>query len=274
VIAAAVAEAKAFFAEPDDVKRKTAINLRHRGFSAIGDALMYEARKPDNKEFFTMGLELAEDDPDVLAGEALRGPNNWPAGRPAFRRALETYYAAVGACGAMVLSAIALSLGKPADFFDASYGKRLQRTQFLHYPPQPPELGPDQFGVAPHVDFGCLTLLWQDDSGGLEVYDRKAKSWIDATPIPGTLVINSGELLGRWTNDVYAATPHRVVNRSGHDRFSVATFYDPDFKAVIDPMAFGGGGQAAQYPVTTAGAHILGRIEKSFGYRKSRQTAS
>jgi len=274
VIDAALAEAKRFFAEPPDVKRKTAINLRHRGFSGIGDALMYEAKKPDNKEFFTMGLELAEDDPDVLAGEALRGPNNWPVDRPDFRQALERYYVAVGDCGAMVLSAIALSLGKPSSFFEASYRKRLQRTQFLHYPPQPPELGSDLFGVAPHVDFGCLTLLWQDDSGGLEVYDRKAKSWIDATPIPGTLVINSGELLARWTNDVYAATPHRVVNRSGHDRYSVATFYDPDFKAVIDPHAFGGGGEEPRYPVTTAGAHILGRIEKSFGYRKTRQTVS
>ncbi len=274
VLESAMAEARRFFAEPEEVKRQAAINLRHRGFSAIGDALMYEAKKPDNKEFFTMGLELAEDDPDVLAGEALRGPNNWPAGRPAFRQALERYYAAVGDCGAMVLRAVALSLGKTADFFQSSYRKRLQRTQFIHYPPQPPDLGADQYGVAPHTDFGCITLLWQDDSGGLEVYDRKAKRWLDATPIPGTMVINSGDLLARWTNDVYASTPHRVVNRSGRDRYSVATFYDPDFKAVIDPLTFGGGGRAAEYPVTTSGAHILGRIEKSFGYRKARQKAS
>jgi isopenicillin N synthase-like dioxygenase len=273
VIETALAEARRFFAEPADVKRKVAINLRHRGFSGIGDALMYEAKKPDNKEFFTMGLELAEDDPDVLAGEALRGPNNWPAGRPAFRHALERYYAAIGACGAMVLSAVALSLGQPAEFFAGSYRKRLQRTQFIHYPPQPPELGQDLYGVAPHTDFGCLTLLWQDNSGGLEVYDRKDKRWIDAPPIPGTLVINSGDLLARWTNDVYASTPHRVVNRSGYDRYSVATFYDPDFKAVIDPHAFGDTSET-RYPVTTAGAHILGRIEKSFGYRKKQQKAS
>lgn len=273
VIEAALAEARTFFAEPQEAKRKVAINLRHRGFSGIGDALMYEAKKPDNKEFFTMGLELAEDDPDVLAGEALRGPNNWPADRPEFRRALEQYYAAIGDCGAMVLSAVALSLGKPADFFAGSYRKRLQRTQFIHYPPQPPALGQDLYGVAPHTDFGCLTLLWQDNSGGLEVYDRKAKGWIDAPPIPGTLVINSGDLLARWTNDVYASTPHRVVNRSGRDRYSVATFYDPDFKAVIDPHAFGDTGET-RYPVTTAGAHILGRIEKSFGYRKAQPKAS
>ncbi len=270
VTEAAVAEARRFFAAPEAEKRAVAINMRHRGLSAIGDALMYEAKKPDNKEFYTMGLELAEDDPDVRAGEPLRGPNNWPADRPAFRAALERYYAAIGACGAMVMRAVAVSLGRPADFFAASYRKRLQRTQFIHYPPQPPEQGPDQYGVAPHTDFGCLTLLWQDDNGGLEVYDRRARRWIDARPIPGTLVVNSGDLLARWTNDLYASTPHRVVNRSGRDRYSVATFYDPDFKAVVDPRAFGASDDP-RYPVTTAGAHILGRIEKSFGYRKARQ---
>lgn len=266
----AIAEARAFFAQDEAKKRETAINLRHRGFSAIGDALMYEAKKPDSKEFFTIGLELAEDDPDVLAGEPLRGPNNWPKDRTQFRQALERYYAAVGRCGAMVLGAVAMSLGKPADFFAPSYRKRLQRTQFIHYPPQPPALEADQFGVAPHTDFGCITLLWQDDNGGLEVYDRRAKRWLDARPIPGTLVINSGDLLARWTNDLYASTPHRVVNRSGRDRYSVATFYDPDFKAVIDPTVFGSG-EEPRYPVTTAGAHILGRIEKSFGYRKAKR---
>jgi isopenicillin N synthase-like dioxygenase len=266
----ALAEARQFFAQDEAKKREVAINLRHRGFSAIGDALMYEAKRPDNKEFFTMGLELAEDDPDVLAGEALRGPNNWPADRPEFRQALERYYAAIGACGAMLLRAVAVSLGKPADFFAASYRKRLQRTQFIHYPPQPVQAGDEQFGVAPHTDFGCITLLWQDDNGGLEVYERRARRWLDARPIPGTLVINSGDLLARWTNDVYASTPHRVVNRSGRDRYSVATFYDPDFKAVIDPTEFGATDDP-RYPVTTSGAHILGRIEKSFGYRKAKR---
>ena len=273
VAGAALAEARRFFAEPDATKRAVAINLRHRGFSAIGDALMYAAKKPDNKEFYTIGLELAEDDPDVLAGEPLRGPNNWPKDRPRFRDALERYYAAIGACGAMVQRAVALSLGKPAGFFEASYAKRLQRTQFIHYPPQPRALDAEQYGVAPHTDFGCLTLLWQDDNGGLEVYERAARRWIDAWPIPGTMVVNAGDMLARWTNDVYASTPHRVVNRSGRDRYSVATFYDPDFKAAIDPLAFGDVA-APRYEVTTAGAHILGRIEKSFGYRKSRRAAS
>ena len=216
-----------------------AVNARHRGFNALGDAHMYEARKPDHKEFFSIGLELPEDDPDVLAGEKLRGPNNWPQGMPAFRVALEAYYAAMLACGADLMRAVAVSLDLAADFFVASYRKPLQRTQIVYYPPQPVELGEDQFGVAPHSDFGCITLLWQDANGGLEVLERSTRRWIPAPPIEGTLVINVADLLARWTNDRYASTPHRVINRSGRERLSIATFHDPDYQAVVDPRDLG-----------------------------------
>ena len=91
---------------------------------------------------------------------------------------------------------------------------------------------------------------------------------IPAQPIPGTLVVNVGDLLERWTNNLYASTPHRVVNRSGRERYSIATFYDPDFKAAVDPRDFGVAPEDIRTTPTTAGAHILGRIEKSFGYRK------
>ena len=238
LIAEAVAEAQAFFRQPLDEKRRAAVNARHRGFNALGDALMYEASRPDYKEFFSIGLELPEDDPDVVAGEKLRGPNNWPPGRPEFRAALWAYYEAMGRCGAQLMRCVALSLGGDAHFFDDKYRKRLQRTQIIYYPPQPPATGADQFGVAPHTDFGCITLLWQDENGGLEVLERSSGEWIAAPPIPGTLVVNVGDLLGRWTNDLYASTPHRVVNRSGRERFSIATFYDPDYRASVDAGVF------------------------------------
>ncbi len=267
-IATTLAQAKIFFRQPQEAKRRVAVNARHRGFNGLGDALMYEARKPDYKEFYSIGLELPESDPDVLAGEKLRGPNNWPAGMPEFRAALSAYYDALGACGADLLRCVAVSLGVDEHFFADKYRKRLQRTQIIYYPPHPPTADDDQFGLAPHTDFGCVTLLWQDNSGGLEVLERSSNTWIPAPPNPGTLVINVGDLLGRWTNDRYASTPHRVVNRSGHERFSIATFYDPDFKAQADPRAFGVPEAECHYEPTTAGEHILGRIERSFGYRK------
>ena len=267
VIERTVDQARAFFRQPVEQKRRAAVNAHHRGFNALGDALMYEARYPDYKEFFSIGLELPEDDPDVRAGEKLRGPNRWPPGMPAFREAFVAYYDALGACGARLLRCVALSLGAPPDFFAAMYAKRLQRSQMIYYPPHPAAAGADQFGLAPHTDFGCITLLWQDDNGGLEVQERSSGGWIAAPPIPGTLVVNVGDLLGRWTNDRYASTPHRVLNRSGRERFSIATFYDPDYKAVVDPRMLGA--ETPRYPPIAAGDHILGRIERSFGYRKA-----
>jgi isopenicillin N synthase-like dioxygenase len=266
-IANLVGEAKAFFYLPQDVKNRAAINRYHRGFSALGDATMYGAARPDYKEFFTMALELPESDPDVLAGEPLRGPNNWSADQPTLRPAMTEYYDAIGACGAMLLRAVAVSLDQPVSFFARLYDKRLQRTQLIYYPPQPAALGDDQFGVADHTDFGCVTLLWQDEIGGLEVLSR-AGEWVQATPIADTLVINVGDLLARWTNDRYRSTRHRVLNRSGRERFSIATFYDPSFKAPVDPRDFGVSDADCLYEPVTAGEHILGRINKSFGYRQ------
>jgi isopenicillin N synthase-like dioxygenase len=264
-IASAVAAARRFFHLPAEVKAATRANLAHRGWHAAGGAVMAGATKPDLKEFFSLGLDLPADHPVVLAGEKLRGPNQWPAEVPELQPAMEAYYAEMMRCGAGLMRAIAISLELPEDFFAAHYTLPLQRTQAVFYPPQPPD-DTEGFGVAPHTDFGCITLLWQDDSGGLEVRERQSGQWIPAPPLPGTLVINVGDLLGRWSNDRFASTPHRVVNRSGHERMSIATFHDPNFQAPIDPRALGA--EAPIYPPTTAGGHILDCFAKAFAYRK------
>lgn len=265
VIAAAVEAARRFFHLPAEVKALTRANLLHRGWHAAGGAVMEGATKPDLKEFYSMGLDLPADHATVLAGEKLRGPNQWPEQVPELRPAMEAYYAAMMALGARLLRAVAAGLDLAPDFFVPHYRLPLQRTQAIFYPPQPPD-DADGFGVAPHTDFGCITLLWQDDTGGLEVRDRSSGEWVAAPPLPGTLVVNVGDLLGRWSNDRFASTPHRVVNRSGHERMSIATFHDPDFSAVIDPRALGA--TEPRYEPTTAGAHILGRFAQAFAYRK------
>ena len=265
VIGTATEAARRFFHLPAEVKRNTKANLVHRGWHAAGGAVMKGAKKPDLKEFYSLGLDLPADHPAVLAGEKLRGPNQWPAEQPDLRPAMEAYFAAVGVVGAKLLCAVAVSLGLPRDFFAPHYRLPLQRTQAIFYPPQPPD-DDDQFGLAAHTDFGCITLLWQDDSGGLEVRERQTGEWIPAPPIPGTLVVNVGDLLGRWSNDRFASTPHRVRNLSGHERMSIATFYDPDFAAPIDPRALGA--TAPHYEPTTAGAHILACFDAAFAYRK------
>ena len=276
VIADAARAAMAFFRQPLEEKLKAAPKESVRGFNAIGRTKMAGAVNPDHKEYFQIGLELPRDDPAVLAGQPLRGPNQWPEGDPEFRRALTRYFDAIAACGQDFLRAVALSLGAGADFFADKYDKPLQRTQCVDYPPHPPESLGDSlgelFGVAPHTDYGCVTLLWQDDVGGLEVQDRSG-AWIAAAPVPGALVVNIGDLLAQWSNDRYRSTLHRVTNRSGRERLSIATFYDPDYTAPVDAAALDpaarapGAGRTSAYPPTTAGAYIMGRINASQAHR-------
>lgn len=271
VIDSAMAAAKTFFAYPPELKRQVAVNTRHRGWHALGGALMYKATKPDYKEFFGIGLELPEDDWSVLAGEALRGPNQWPDFMPELRMALDAYYKEIGVAGADLLKAVAVGLGIDPGFFAPKYGKPLQRTQMVYYPPHPPMAESDQFGVAPHTDYGCITLLYQDNSGGLQVRELGNNSWIDAAPIEGSLVVNVGDLLARWSNDRFRSTLHRVINKSGHERYSIATFYDPSYGAIVDPCDLGIDAATSLYPPVAAGDYILKRIDDSMAYRKKTQ---
>jgi isopenicillin N synthase-like dioxygenase len=254
--------AAAFFALPAPVKqRSNAVN--HRGYIGMGDALMKGATHSDLKESYVIGLELLADDPDVVAGEGLRGPNVWPQDMPEFQRSFSAYYQAIAVCGADLLRVFALSLGQSADFFVDKYTKPLQRMNVIHYPPQPGQSVAGQFGGAAHTDYGCVTLLWQDANGGLEIETRDG-AWIAAPPIPGTLVINVGDLLQHWSSSLYVSNMHRVVNRSGRDRYSIATFFDPNYRAEVDPGRFGN----AQTAPILAGDYILGRIRDSFAYRQ------
>ena len=265
---AALAAAKAFFALPEDAKSRVAVNNRHRGHMAYGGAKMYTGAKADLKESFNWGLELAEDDPAVMAAPSLMGPNQWPDAPAGFREALYRYYEAVLACGADVLRAVAVGLDLPETFFADRYRHPIARGSILHYPPQPPDLGETQFGVGAHTDYGCLTLLWQDAVGGLQVRNR-AGEWIAAPPIEDSYVVNVGDLLARWSNDRLVSTPHRVVNSSGRERYSIAVFYDPDASAVVDPKDVGlPQGEDPKYAPVTAGEHIKARFDAAFAYRQ------
>lgn len=268
----AFALSRQFFALPAEAKQRVRINAIHRGFLAIGGARMYETAKVDLKESFIWGPELGPDDPDVAAGKPLMGPNQWPAELPALAPALTDYSDAVMTCARRLLRGFAVSLGLDADFFRERFAKPLARCSLIYYPPQPPDSGSDQFGVAPHTDYGGLTLLYQDDTGGLQVRARSGE-WVTAVPIPGTFVVNVGDLMARWTNDRFVSTAHRVVNSSGRARYSIGVFFDPAFDTVIDPRDLRPEG-ATLYPPVTCGEYILGRFSKAFTYRRPGEGAS
>jgi isopenicillin N synthase-like dioxygenase len=261
--------AHAFFALPLAEKQAVTVDARHRGFLRVGEATMAGAERPDLKESFLFGIDLPESDPDVAAGKKLMGPNRWPQAMPAMKIAADRYMAAIEACGQKLLRVFAVALDLPEDHFQPCFAKPLARGSLLYYPPQPPELGPDQYGVSPHTDYGALTFVSQDDTGGLQIRNR-AGAWVAAPPDRDAFVVNIGDLMARWTNDLFVSTPHRVVNATTRPRFSVAVFYDPHFDTEIAAIpSCVPAGTAPLYPATTCGDYILSRFGASFAYRQA-----
>jgi isopenicillin N synthase-like dioxygenase len=263
----AEAEARAFFSQPLADKMTVEINHQHRGFLRIGEATMQGAKQPDLKESFVWGLEIDPSDPDIASDNPFLGENNWPAARPAMREALTTYFSALSDVGKDLLRAFAVSMNLPSEAFVTGFTRPISRGSAIFYPPQPAAQDDEQYGVSAHTDFGCITLLYQDPIGGLEVCSRDGQ-WLVAEPVAGTFVVNIGDLMARWTNDRFTSTPHRVRNRSSRERLSMAVFVDPDFETVVDSAVACGQGETPKYPPVRCGDYILGRYANSFAYRK------
>lgn len=264
VIDAAVAQALAFFRRPADEKLQVRVSPKHRGFIPVGEAKMYAGARVDLKESFIWGLDVADTDADVAEGRTLLAPNRWPDAQPAMRDALNAYFAACHGIAWPLMRAFAVALDIDPGHFVRRIGRPVSRGSAVWYPPQPPASHEEQFGVAPHTDYGCLTFVMQADVGGLEVYGRD-REWVAAPPIDGTFVVNVGDLLARWTNDRFRSTPHRVVNRSGRERLSIAMFVDPDDDALVEPVCRPG--EAPRHEPVRVGDYIRGRYDRSFAYR-------
>ncbi|MGC1440048.1 MAG: 2-oxoglutarate and iron-dependent oxygenase domain-containing protein [Burkholderiaceae bacterium] len=254
-----------FFAHPINDKLRLAPRQHHRGFLQIGQAKMHQKARPDLKESFIWGLDVADDDPDYLSGSRMISPNQWPEFVPEMRPVLNAYFAAANECGRLLLRAFAVALDQAPDHFTAHFDKPVSRGSLVYYPAQPESAGERQFGVSPHTDYGVITILHQDLVGGLQVSNRRGE-WLTAHPIEGTLVINVGDLLARWTNNRFQSTPHRVINSSGRERLAMAVFVDPNDETPIVPVVRDG--EKPKYEATQCGAYILGRYDKSFSYRQ------
>ena len=264
LIESVFAVSRAFFAQPPSVKERIAAREHHRGWLKVGEATMPDGRLPDLKESFIWGLDVASG--AIAAGDRLIGPNAWPDTPAEMRPLLNRYFEAANRCGVGLLRAFAASLDIDTEYFTRHFDRPASRGTMIYYPPQPPSLLAEQFGVSPHTDFGVLTLLYQDDVGGLEVRGHDGE-WLTAHPIAGTLVVNVGDLLARWTNARFASTPHRVINASGRERYSLAMFIDPDENTPIDPVVLDG--EEADYPTVTCGNYIKARFDQAFAYRNA-----
>jgi isopenicillin N synthase-like dioxygenase len=255
-----------FFALPLEAKQEIKIR-EQRGYQAFRD-VQRPGFLPNLNESFFMGLDLKPDDPDVMARVPLHGPNQWPSAMPGFRAPMEAYFNAVFALGHDLLRACALALDLDESFFVPHYQKPIPFVRIMHYPAAPGPRPENQFGNPPHTDYGCLTLLAQDDIGGLAV-KKRAGGWIDAPSIPGALIINIGDMLMRWTNDKWLSTLHRVINNPEKSRYSMPTFFDPSYRANVACIAScQGPGNPAKYPPITFGEYYRQGLDKTYGYRK------
>ena len=259
--------AKDFFNLPKELKDSVKINANHHGYLSVGEAKMDQAERMDLKESFVWGLDLPDEHPSVTMENPFLGRNQWPAEMLDFKRSVYPFFEAGLQCGRDMMRAFALGMGLPDDSFLKATDEPIARSSIIHYPPQPADLGVEQFGVAPHTDYGCLTLLWQDQVGGLEVQTHEGE-WVTAHPIENTLVVNVGDLMMRWTNEGFKSTPHRVVNSKGQERYSMVIAWDPNFDTVVDPSVVCQNGDLPLYLPVNCGDYVLSRFDSSFSYRK------
>lgn len=231
-LAALDAASRRFFALPEARKMEIAMargGRAWRGYFPVGGELT--SGKPDRKQGLYFGEELGGDDPRVRAGLPLHGANLFPDDVPELEPAVLAYMAEATRAAHAIMEGVAVSLGLDAQCFRRTYTARpTVLFRVFEYP-----AGDDaDWGVGEHTDYGLLTLLAQDEHGGLQV--RTPNGWIDAPPIPGALVCNIGDMLDRLTGGFYKSTPHRVRNVSGKSRLSFPFFFDPGWDAEIVPL--------------------------------------
>ena len=259
-------EAAAFFSLPEDEKMRVDMKKSpaNRGYEPLRGQTLEEGAPPDLKESFYSGEDLAVDDPRVVAGKFNHGPNQWPEGHDSFRATMEAYFDEMQVLGARLMEGLALSLGLPDDHFAAFCHEPMSNLRLIHYPPQPANPLPGEKGCGAHTDWGALTLLMQDDVGGLQVWDE-AQGWVDAPPLADSYIVNLGDMIARWTNDRYRSTLHRVVNHSGRERYSVPFFYsgNPDEPVVCLPGC-ATEADPPRYAPTTVEGHLREMYAKTY----------
>jgi isopenicillin N synthase-like dioxygenase len=236
----AFAAASMFFDLPEARKVELKVGDLNIGYLPYGAQIVRTSKvnhntQPNLSESFYIVTDRAEDDPEIVAGNPLYGMNRWPAELPAFRRATLAYFEAMRPLARQMVSIIATALGVPDDYFDVDFSEPTCTLRLIRYPSHD-SAADNQFGFAPHIDTSFLTLLAQSALPGLEVRTREGE-WIRPPAIAGTFVVNTGEMLSRYSNDRFKPTPHRVINANNALRHAIPFFYGPGLDAVIRPVS-------------------------------------
>ena len=245
-----------------------------RGYSKVGErALAYSLGNqtlPDLQESFAMGP--IDPVPESLRATRLERlfhmPNIWPNFHHGFRIAMEDYYRRMEELSLHILNLFALSLGLKENFFDDKIGHHTSTMRAIMYGAQTEKPKSGQLRAGEHTDYDMLTILHSDDtSGGLQVRTRKGH-WIDVHPIPGSFILNIGDVMMHWTNDHWVSNLHRVSNPTLNilkaERLSLVYFHNPDAEAEIECItSFYLNGEKAKYEKINFGEYYLSRHMKA-----------
>ena len=253
-ITAAYREAARFHGLPLERKMAVRIDRHNVGYLPMrGDTLrtstVQTVTRANYNEAFFVARDLPADHPDVLADRRFRSANRWPSDLPGFRDTIVAYCDRLERLVQSMMPIYAAALGLPASYFDIPFHDCQYKLRMTHYPHQEVSAD-DEFGIAPHTDTSFLTLVAPNEVSGL-AFRTRAGDWIDAPPVPNAFVVNGGQLLLRWTNDQFLATPHRAINRSGGERYALAFFCDStiDWPIAAVPTTVGPD-RPPKYPTT------------------------
>ncbi|RVX66122.1 hypothetical protein B0A52_10056 [Exophiala mesophila] len=276
---------KEFFALPQEEKEKVLKdkNTWNRGYEKFGSQILEAGTSPDLKEGYYIGEEISKDHPYFVQKKLNSGPNFWPEGLPnveSFRETSMRYYREMHALARDVLVVLAQTLDLDPEYFKGFTTDAVATLRLLHYPPQSPDSDEKiSRGIGAHTDFGSVTLLMQDEVDGLQVYEKTTNEWLDVEPIKGAYVVNLGNMFMRWSNDKYISNLHRVINKSGKERYSIPFFYsgNPDYVIECLPNCRKEGEPAKYPPITVEGA-VGGSYKQSYGaataFKSSHATAT
>jgi len=255
LVAAMFREAARFHALPLEAKLALKIDVHNIGYlpyrgATTRHSTLSKGNRPNLNAAYFLKRDLPPDHPHVRANKKFRGLNHWPSGLPGFREIALGYCAALERLALSILPIYAAALDLAPDFFAEAFVDPQVTLRISHYP-SVDRFQENEFSLAPHTDTSFMTLLAQNEIPGLSLLTRSGR-WIEAPAIADTFLVNSGEMLKRWSNERFIATPHRVFNRSGRDRYAIPFFFDCNVDHVMHalPSCIGPDRPARHQPFT------------------------
>lgn len=244
-----------FHAQPLDAKMALKANTHNIGYMPIKGSVTRSSRvnantMPNLNESFFVKRDLAADHPDVVSGKRFRGANQWPQGVPGFRQTIVEYCDTLEALALSLMPVYAAALDLPEGIFDAPFADPQYALRMAHYPPAP-DLQDNEFGSAPHTDSSIMTILAPSELPGLEIKAHSGE-WCTPPIVQGRFLVNTGDMMHRWTNERFLSTPHRVIHRSGGERYAIPFFFDCTIDYIMECLpSCQGPDNPPRYPPTT-----------------------